>query len=279
VASSHATKTGNWHVYLPIGLYLIFTLFPIYWLVNSALKPSNELFRFPPLYWPRHLTLQNFADAWSTTRLGTLYVNSLIVSGLTCLLLLALVIFGGYGMARFRFRGKSLILVLFLLAQIMPSVVLLVPLFTIYKHMGILNTRMVLVITYTITLLPFSVLLMRGFFDSIPEEMDEAAMVDGCGRIGALLRVVLPAALPGVVATTIFGFINAWNELVYAVIFISSPTIQTLPVGLASMIDEQRTDYGMLLAIGVLALVPSLMLFAYIQRYLTQGLTAGAVKG
>ena len=279
MAASHTTKTATWPIYLPIGLYLVFTLFPIYWLVNSSLKPSSELFRFPPLYWPQHLTFQNFADAWTTTRLGTLYVNSLIVSGLTCLLLLALVIFGGYGMARFRFRGKSLILVLFLLAQIMPSVVLLVPLFTIYKHLGILNTRIVLVITYTITLLPFSVLMMRGFFDSIPEEMDEAAMVDGCGRIGALLRVVLPSALPGVVATTIFGFINAWNELVYAVIFISTPTIQTLPVGLASMIDEQRTDYGMLLAIGVLALVPSLMLFAYIQRYLTQGLTAGAVKG
>ncbi len=264
---------------LPAAAYLAFTLFPIYWLVNSSLKSSSELFTFPPRYWPQAPSLANYLEALTRTRLGALYLNSLWISGLTCLALLVLIIFSGYAMARFRFRGKGSIILLFLLAQMLPSVVLLIPLFTMYKQAGLVNTPWSLVLTYVATLLPFSVLTMRGFFASIPEELDEAALVDGCGRTGALFRVVLPAALPGLVATSIFGFINSWNELVYAVVFINSPRLQTLPVGLSSMIDENRTEYGMLLAIAALALVPSLALFAWIQRYLTSGLSAGAVKG
>lgn len=266
-------------IYLPLGLYLIFTLFPIYWLINSSLKSSRELFTFPPTYWPNTPTPGNYLDAMTETRLGTLYLNSLGVSLMTCCALLVLIIFAGYAMARFRFRGKTLVLLLFLLAQMLPAVVLLVPLFTMFKQAHLLDTRLSLVLVNTATILPFSVLTMRSFIASIPEELDEASLVDGSGRTGALFRVVLPAALPGLVATSIFGFINAWNELVFAVVFISDPQLQTLPVGLASMMDEDRTQYSMILATAVLALGPSMLLFAWIQRYLTTGLSAGAVKG
>jgi multiple sugar transport system permease protein len=278
-AATRMTWTRALGIYLPVALFLIFTLFPIYWLINSSLKPSTELFTFPPRYWPQGPALVNYADALMKTRLGTLYLNSVLVSTLTCLALMVLIIFSGYAMARFRFRGRSLIIGLFLLAQVLPAVVLLIPLLVMFKQVHLINTPWALVITYTVTTLPFSVLTMRGFFMTIPKEMDEAAMVDGCSRNGALFRVVLPAALPGLVATSIYGFINAWNELIFAVILISSPNLQTLPVGLSSMIDENRTEYGMLMAIGVLSLVPSLALFAWIQRYLTTGLSAGAVKG
>lgn len=265
-------------IYGPVALVLLFTLFPVYWLVNSSLKTSGELFTFPPRYWPRDASLANYVDAMTRTRLGTLYLNSLWVSSLTCVALMGLIVFAGYAMARYRFRGKAAIIGLFLLAQILPQVVLLLPLFTMFKVAGLINTRWALVVAYTVMTLPFSVLTMRGFFATIPVELDEAAMVDGCGRTGALFRVVLPAALPGLVATSIYGFINAWNELILAVVLISSPNLQTLPVGLSSLIDENRTEYGMLMAIAVLSLVPSLAFFGWIQRYLTSGLSAGAVK-
>jgi multiple sugar transport system permease protein len=266
-------------VWGPVTAFLFFTLFPVYWLLNSSLKGPGELFAFPPRYWPGAVTLTNYLDAVRQTRLAALYLNSLWIASATCLALMVLIVFAGYAMARFRFRGKAWLIALFLLAQVLPHVVLLLPFFTMFRTVGLLNTRLALVLAYTAITLPFSVLTMRGFFAAIPVELDEAAMVDGCSRSGALLRVVLPAAVPGLVATSIYGFINAWNELILAVVLINSPNLQTLPVGLSSLIDENRTEYGMLMAIAVLSLVPSLVFFGWIQRYLTTGLSAGAVKG
>jgi multiple sugar transport system permease protein len=243
------------------------------------LKPEADLFSFPPRYWPEAPTLANYTAALTETRLGLLYLNSIVTAGLTCAALIVLIIFGGYAMARFRFPGRAIVLALFLLAQVLPHVVMILPVFSIFRAAGLLDTRAALVVTYVAILLPFAVMTMRGFFEAIPVELEEAAMIDGCSRIGALFRVVLPAALPGLVATSIYGFINAWNELIFAIILVSSPNVQTLPVGLMSMTDETRTEYGMMLAIAVLALIPSLALFGWIQRYLTTGLAAGAVKG
>ncbi len=259
--------------------FLGFTLFPIYWLVNSSLKGPAELFTFPPRYWPAAATISNCAKAVTETRLGLLYLNSMVVALGSSVVLLVLVIFAGYAMARFRFRGRSGVLTLFLLAQLLPQVVMLVPVFSMLRAAGLSDTRAALVMVYIAMLAPFGVMTMRGFYLAVPIELEEAAMLDGCSRVGALFRIVLPIVLPGAVATSIYGFINAWNELLFAVIVISNPRLQTLPVGLMSMTDENRSDYGLMLAAAVLAIVPSLAPFGWIQRYLTGGLTAGAVKG
>lgn len=266
-------------IWLPVTFFLLFTLLPIYWLVVSSLKGPGELFAFPIAYWPQEVTFENYLRALTETRLASLYVNSLVAAGGTCLALVGLMVIGGYAMARFDFPGKTLVLVLFLAAQLLPPVVMLVPVFTMFSSLGLLNTRAALVVIYVIMLLPFSVMTMRSFYAAIPEQLEEAAMIDGCTRLGALFRVVLPVALPGLVATTIYGFINSWNELLFAVMLVQSPNLQTIPVGLMSMTDEARTEYGMMLAIAVMALAPSLILFGIIQRWLTTGLSAGAVKG
>lgn len=260
-------------------IYIFFTLFPIYWLTKSAFQNQNELFAFPPKYIPENPSFNNFINVIERTRLGTLYLNSAIIAVLTCLVLMALIVIGSYSMARFNFRGKSIILIVFLISQMIPHVVLLVPFFTFYRDLGIVNTYWSLILTYVFTWLPFSVLMMRSYYANIPSEIDEAALVDGCTRVQALFRVVLPSALPGLVATLIFAFINAWNELVYAVVLIQNPDLQTLPVGLLSLIGENRTDWGLVMAIAVMSLVPTVILFAFIQRYLTAGLTSGAIKG
>ena len=265
-------------LYLVLVIATFWTIFPMYLTFQASFATDKEIFVWPPRLWPLHPTLINYVHALTESRIPTYMANSLLVAGIAALSITLLSSLGGYALSRMRRYGTPIMFV-FLTTQMFPAVLLVIPLYLIWYETGFIDTYLSLILTYTALFMPFCILLMRGFFAQVPVELEEAAMVDGCGRLGALLRVVLPIVLPGVGATLAFAFVAAWNEFIMALIFINSPEKMTLPVGLRMALGQYRIDWGGLTAIGTLALIPSVILFSYVQRYLVRGLTSGAVKG
>jgi multiple sugar transport system permease protein len=264
---------------LPLLLAMVFTLFPLYWALVTSLKQEGEITRLPIRYWPEILTFENYVVAWKNVGFSIFFKNSVFVSGMTVLIVLVCSVLVGYAISRFTFKGKNAFMIMLLCTQFVPGAMLLIPLFMIFKQLGLTSSLFALIITYSTFQLPFNSLLMSGFISNIPEALEEAAMVDGCSRIKAIFLVIFPILLPGIVATTVFTFINAWNEFLFALMFISKPALFTLPVGLRYMQGEFDIHYGALAAGSLISLVPAVILFAFVQKYLVQGMGAGAVKG
>ncbi len=270
---------GRAGLYAALAALTVFCLFPFAWILSTALKTLAETFRMPPIWWPPHPTLDNFVKIWTIQSFGRYFVNSLIISGTTTLLSIVLASLAGYGFSRFRMPGGRIAMVGVLTAQMFPGIVLLIPYFTLASRLQMLNTYPVLILAYTSFSLPFCVWMMKGFFDGIPTELDEAATIDGCSALGAFLRVVLPLSMPGVVATAIFSFLVAWNEFLFAVVLATRETMYVVTVGIALNIGQFRIQWNELMAGAVLATVPTIILYALLERHLVRGLSAGAVKG
>ncbi|NOU97383.1 ABC transporter permease subunit [Paenibacillus sp. LMG 31456] len=258
---------------------MLFTIFPLYWTIVTSLKREADVTEIPIRYWPKTLTFENFIIAWENVGFRVFFKNSVFVSGLTIFIVLISSVLVGYALSRYKFRGKGTFMVTLLCTQFVPGAMLLIPLFMIFKSLGLASSLFALVITYSTFQLPFNSILMSGFIANIPEELEEAAMVDGCSRLKAVFLVIFPILLPGIVATMVFAFINAWNEFLFALMFISKPAYFTLPVGLRYMQGEFDIHYGALAAGSLISLLPAVLLFAYVQKYLVQGMGAGAVKG
>ncbi len=259
--------------------FLLFAIFPVYWMVVTSLTPERDLFVWPLRYFPATPTLEHYATALLRTDIPRFFNNSLMVASLASACTLTVSVLGGYALARYRFRGRQVTLLAFLATQMMPVVVLIVPLFIIFRTLGLLDTLYSLTIVYTVLNIPFCTLMMQGFFAGVPSELEEAAMVDGCNRMGAILRVAVPLARPGLIATFLFAFIGAWNELLFAVMFLNSESTFTLPVGLYNFVSRFDIHWGRMMAGATLALLPALAVFAFVQRYMVRGLALGAVKG
>ena len=259
--------------------FFVFVTFPIYWMVITSFTAESDLFTLPLHYFPAEATFDHYVATLIRTDILRYFTNSLTVASVASACTLLVSVLGGYALARYRFRGKQPTILLFLATQMMPMVVLIVPLFIVFRTLGLLNTLYSLMIVYTILNIPFCTMMMHGFFIGIPVELEEAAMVDGCTRFGAIARVAVPLTRPGLIATFLFAFIGAWNELLFAVMFLNTDANFTLPVGLYMFINKYDIYWGRMMAGATIALIPALFVFGFVQRYMVKGMSLGAVKG
>jgi ABC-type glycerol-3-phosphate transport system permease component len=253
--------------------------FPLLWMLSTSLKPSGEIFATPPRLVPHRPTLENFTRLFSDTAFLTYFRNSAVVSLTTVLVTLTVSSLGAYGLTRFAFAGRDRVAGLILTTYMFAPVMIIIPFYILVKQLGIVNTHLALVLSYTTFCLPFCLWLLRAFFLSIPIELEEAALVDGAGRGRAVWHVVLPLALPGLIATGIFTFILAYNDFLFSMVLITSEELKTLPVGVNDLFNATIVDWGMIMAAGVMITAPAVLFFAAVQRYLVQGWGAGGVKG
>jgi len=254
-------------------------IFPVYWMVATAFKPPRDILRFTPKWYPSPATLDNFREAVSRPHFWDTVRNSLVI--VTAVVLLSVVIgfLAALAIARFRFYGRRAFIVVIIGVQMIPVTALIIPLYLLLARADQVDRLTGVIVTYLTFVLPFTVWTLRGFVMGIPKELEEAAMVDGCTRMGAFIRILLPLIAPGLVATSIFAFVQAWNEFILAYVLLSSPEKQTLQVWLASFTTLRGTAWGPLMAGATLTSLPVVIFFAIVQRRVAFGLTAGAVRG
>ncbi|ESZ17882.1 MULTISPECIES: carbohydrate ABC transporter permease [unclassified Mesorhizobium] len=264
---------------LAILCYVLFALFPLFWLLKVSVTPNDLLYSEGVRMWPSRMSFEHFRFVLAHSAFPVFFRNSMIVAGATAVIVTLLASLSGYALSRFTFRGKYWLVALMLLTQMFPLVMLVAPIFKMLSPLGLTNSLTGLVVVYTAFNIPFATFLMQSFFDGIPKELEEAAKIDGATQFMAFRQIVLPLTLPGIAATLGFVFTAAWSELLFALMLISGNSAATFPVGLLTFVSKFSVDFGQMMAAGVLALVPACLFFLFIQRYLVQGLTAGAVKG
>ncbi|MGW2016607.1 carbohydrate ABC transporter permease [Streptomyces sp. NPDC001927] len=262
-----------------IGLLVFVTVgFPVYWMVNTAFKPAKDAIDPNPHFFPSVFTLDNFTRALDIADFWGPVTRSLIVSSVVVVIGIIVGMLAALAISRFAFRGRKIVIVGILAVQMVPLVAMIIPVFLMLNDLGQYDKISGLIITYLTFILPFTVWTLRGFIVNIPKELEEAAMVDGCTRTGAFMRVVFPLLAPGMVATSVYGFIQAWNEYLYALMLMSQQN-QTATVWLGNFITKNGTEYAPMMAGSTMMAVPIVILFLLVQRKMAAGLTAGAVKG
>ncbi len=272
-----AVQTGLSYGVL-VGLAIL-VLFPFYWMTVTSFKNEEQMRSLVSMFWPRPLVGENYEQLLAKTDFVKWYGNSATVAISSTLLATAVGTIGAYALARLRFLGRGFMASATLITYLVPPSILFIPLYAQMRNLGLANSLGGLIAAYPSFTVPFVTWLLMGYFESIPEELEEAAMIDGATRFGAFYRVVLPLSAPGVLAAGLYAFTQAWNEFLYALVFITDGKLRTLPVGLASFITGDVYGWGYLMAGAVLTTLPVIAAYIYLQKYMVEGLTAGSVKG
>jgi N,N'-diacetylchitobiose transport system permease protein len=270
-------RKAGWNV---LGLLVLAVMvFPVYWMISTAFKPGHEIVSYTPQWFPTHPVISNFTDAIHQQFFWNAVKNSLIVTSVVVVLSLVLAFLAALALAKFSFYGRKPFIVVILGVQMVPLAALIIPLYILMSRVHQVDKLSGVIVMYLTFVLPFAVWTLRGFLLGVPKELEESAMVDGATRFGAFVRILLPLLGPGLVATSIFAFIQAWNEFIIAYVFLHTPEKQTLMVWLASFTTLRGTDWGPLMAGATLCSLPVIVFFLLVQRKIAFGLTAGAVKG
>jgi multiple sugar transport system permease protein len=258
---------------------LFFVLFPFYWIIITSFKTDLQIQRYDSIFWPNPWTLEQFVTLLTKTAYLTWFRNTVIVATSSTMVSVGLAALAGYALARLKFLGANALTTVLLITYLLPGSLLFIPLYRILTNLGIINTHAALIATYPTFLMPFATWVMLGYYRSIPEDLEDAAMIDGSTRLGAFWRITLPLAAPALLSVTLFAFTNAWNEFLFAFVFITSEKLKTLPVGLQLLVFGDILPWGMLMGASLLMAIPVIIVYVYAQRYLVEGLTAGSVKG
>lgn len=265
--------------FVVLAIFLLIIVVPIYWMFVTSLKTQAEIISLDVKYWPENLTFSNYTTLFTDGEFPLYLKNSIIVATSTAAIVTIITIMGGYALSRYQYKGKKLTILGFLVTQMIPGTMILIPTYIILSTLDLTDTLFGLIIYYVAGNIPFCVITMQGFFMNIPVVIEEAAKIDGCNRMQTLLKVVLPIMLPGIIAVFIFAFIGGWNDLLGGIMFTTSEARRTIPVGINMFVQKYSIKWGEMTAAAFLALIPSCLLFAVAQKYLVDGMTSGAVKG
>jgi multiple sugar transport system permease protein len=261
---------------LLIGAIVIICM-PLAWMLTVSLRPNLEVMRIPPSWIPDVVTLEGYRKIFTNPRYIVVFLNTIVISLTVTILSLVLGALAAYALARFTFRGQRVVMMFLIITQMFPLVLLCIPYFRIFVWLGLYDTRTSLIIVYLTFTLPFCILMLRSYFMNIPPHMEEAAMVDGCTRVGAILRILVPISYPAFVGAGLYTFLLAWNEFLFAVVLVESWENRVLTMAIYSLMAEFVTDWNTMMAFSVLASLPLVVAFIFLQKYMIQGMTAGAL--
>lgn len=261
-----------------IGILIVCAfLFPVYWMITTAFKSQSEIFQTPPTFWPKDFQIESFISIFQDN-VGQYFLNSLIIAGAATIVVLLLAVPSAYGLARFNMKGKKSMILLFLVTQMLPATVVLTPLFLLFNQFSLLNTYWGPILSTATLGIPFSVLILRTFFIGIPKEIEEAAIIDGCGRVKAFIRVIIPISMPSIVVCGAVSFFFAWGDLIYSITFNRNQELWPLTAGINNAIGRYGIEWNDLMAFATISVIPVIIIFIILQKHLIKGLVSGSIK-